>query len=191
MALPHITNSQAGTNRWDPVHNCMFEVYFTVPAAIQTEYGADVALLTEQVQSVEGLDGIDKAPAVVEQKFMGTTRSALAPKVDTTSLDITIKFALNLRNSTDNFVYKLFRAWNQLGYNINNGQTSTKPVYTADWIKLSIANRGNNIIRNILLKDVMLTSLSGATGTLDYSTTDPMELTVGFRTDHWDDLDAI
>ena len=29
--MPHITNSQAGTNLYDPVHKSIFEVYFTLP----------------------------------------------------------------------------------------------------------------------------------------------------------------
>lgn len=191
MALPHITNSQAGMNRWDPVHKCMFEVYFTIPAAMQTEYGADVAVLTEQVQKIGGLDNIDISPETVEQKFMGTTRSYLKPKVSSTSLDISVELALNLRNGTDNFVYKLFRAWNQLGYNINNGQTTNKPGYTADWIKISIAARDNTVIREIVLKDVMLTKLEGNTNEYSYEDTEPAVLTLNFRTDRWSDTDAI
>lgn len=185
MALPHIVNSKAGVNRWDPMHNCMFEVYFTVPAPLATEFGADEALLTEQVQKISGLDNIDAAPEVVTQKFMGTTRSYLKPKLGDTSLEFEIDLALNLRNGNDNFVYKLFKAWNKLGYDITTGATTLKNDYVADWIKVSIANRANDIIREIVLKDVMLTGVSGATGEFNYDGGDPMQLTVKFKTDWW------
>ena len=59
MSLPHITNSEAGRNLYDPYHNCLFEVYFTLPAAIRAQFGQDEALLTEHVVKIDGF--IEKA----------------------------------------------------------------------------------------------------------------------------------
>ena len=57
MALPHIQNSQAGRNLYDPVHQNIFEVYFTIPEALRARFGKDEALLTEHVLKIGGLLG--------------------------------------------------------------------------------------------------------------------------------------
>jgi hypothetical protein len=186
--LPHIKNSTAGVNRMDPVYQNLFEVYFTIPEALQSQFGSDVAVLTEQVQSIGGLATLDKGPEAGQvQKFMGTDRTYLNSKLDTTSHDLTVKLALNLRNGTDNFVYNLFRAWNNLGYNKATGETTLKTGYVADWMKVVIANRGGDIYRQIIFKDVFING--GLTGfdELNYETADVLILEVKFKSDWADD----
>lgn len=185
--LPHIKNSQAGVNRQDPVYQNLFEVYFTIPQALQEQFGGDVAVLTEQVQSIGGLVTLDKGPDTVEQKFMGTTRTYLQSKYDTTSHDLSVKLALNLRNGTDNYIYNLFRAWNNLCYNKYTGETTLKVGYCADWLKVVIANRGGDIFREIVFKDVIM--YGGITGIeeLNYETTDLVTIEVKFKSDWADD----
>jgi hypothetical protein len=185
--LPHIRNSQAGVNRMEPLYNNMFEVYFTIPAALQAQYGSDVAVLTEQVQSIEGLGSLDKSPETVEQKFMGTTRTYLKSKLDTTSHELTIKLALNLRKGTDNFVRKLFRAWRDLCYNPATGETSLKVEYVADWLKVVIANRAGDIYRDILYKDVILAGPLEGLNALDYTNEEIQDITVKLRSDWAED----
>lgn len=188
MALPHIKNSQAGVNLYDPVNKSIFEVYFTLPEAIRAEFGKDEVLLTEHVQKVGGLDALYKAPDADTQKFMGTSRSFLKPTVGDTFADIEIEFSLNLRNGTDNYILKLFRAWAALGYDINTGKRSLKKDYCAQWLKVSIANREGDIYQEIVFKDVMINGpLSGGISDLEYSADDALNLTVKFRSDWWDD----
>jgi hypothetical protein len=188
MALPHIKNSQAGVNLYDPVNKSIFEVYFTLPEAIRAEFGKDEVLLTEHVQKVSGLDALYKAPDADTQKFMGTSRSFLKPTVGDTFADIEIEFSLNLRNGTDNYILKLFRAWAALGYDINTGKRSLKKDYCAQWLKVSIANREGDIYQEIVFKDVMINGpLSGGISDLEYSADDALALTVKFRSDWWDD----
>ena len=188
--LPHIKNSKAGVNKQDPVYQNMFEVYFTIPAALQAQFGNDVAVLTEQVQSVEGLGTLDKGPDVTTQKFMGTTRTYLNSKMDTTSHELTVKIALNLRDGTDNYIYKLLKAWNNLGYNHDTGETTLKVGYTADWFKVVIANRAGDIYREILYKDIMMSGGFEAYNQLDYGNNDLVEASVKFVSDWADDKDA-
>lgn len=190
MALPHISNSAAGVNNYDAVFGNIFEVFFTLPAALKEKFGADEALLTEHVLSVGGLGTLDKGPGVVEQKYMGTTRSFLAPKLDTTSHDLEIKLSLNLRNKVDNYIYKIFKAWNKLGYDLSTGATTIKPDYVCDWLKVSIGNRAGDIYREILYHNLILVDGINAFDTLEYNTGEPIELTVKFRSDWGDDTDA-
>lgn len=188
MALPHIKNSQAGINLYDPVNKSIFEVYFTIPEAIRAEFGKDEVLLTEHVQKISGLDALYKAPEADVQKFMGTSRSYLKPTVGDTHADLEVEFSLNLRNGTDNYILKLFRAWAALGYDINTGKRSLKKDYCAQWLKVSVANREGDIFQEIVFKDVMINGpLSGGISDLEYAADDALNLTVKFRSDWWDD----
>lgn len=190
--LPHIQNSQAGRDKYDVLYKNIFEVYFTLPEALRAEFGQDEALLTEHVLSISGLGALDKAPGTVEQKFMGTTRTFLAGGIeDGTSAEITVKLSLNLRNGLDNYIYKLFKRWNQLNYNIQSGEKSLKKDYTADWLKVSVANRAGDIYKEVVFKDVIMFGGFNLTDDLSYSETGIIdELEIKFKSDWWTDVDA-
>lgn len=185
MALPHITNSEAGRNLYDPVNNCIFEVYFTIPDALRADFGQDEAILSEHVLKVSGLDALDRGPDTSPQKYQGTTRTFVNPKIDDTSAEIKIDFSLNLRNGTDNYIYKLFKGWKNLNYDLETGTIVKKADYVADWMRVCVANRSGDIIREIVFKDVMLKGSLEGMGDLDYSNNEPVTLSVTFVSDWW------
>ena len=186
LTLPHIKNMAAGINKWDPVHKSIFEVHFTLPDAIAGEFTEDTALLTTQVFSVSGLDALQKTTTAGEQKFYGVTVSFLNPTVDTTAADLTIVFNLNLRNVTDNYVLKLFRAWSKLSYDLSDGTRGIKTDYISDNLRIAEANRNGEVWRSYVFHHVMLTGVTGLEG-LDYTANDAVQLTCTFRADFWDD----
>lgn len=190
MPLPHITNSQAGINRYDPVHNNIFEVYFTLPEPLRAEFAKDEMLLTEHVLKVGGLDALNKAPETGTQKFMGTDRSYINPRIDGTRAEIEVEFSLNLRNRTDNYILKLFKAWSRLGYDITTGERHLKMDYCADWMRIVEANRAGDIYHDVVFKDVMIGGPIGGLADLDYESTDAQTITVKFVSDWWDDVNA-
>lgn len=190
MALPHIQNSAAGRNKWDPVFNAIYEQIIVVPEAIKDQFGKDEFLITEHLQTVNGLDALLKAPETVTQKFMGTTRTYIAPTIDDTSASITCEYSLNLRNRIDNYVLKFFKAWSKLGYDISNGVRNLKIDYCAPWMQFNVANQAGDIHRQVILKDVMMGGPITGLDTLDYTSNDPQQITVTFVSDWWDDLDA-
>ena len=184
MPLPHITNSAAGVNRWEPIYKNLYEVYFTLPAALQEKFQKDTMLLTEHVQKVSGLGTLDAAPEFTQQSFMGSDRSYLQSKLGQTYHDVTVEFALNLREAKDNFIYKLFKEWNALGYDIRTGERALKKDYVAEWLKIVIANREGDVYREIIFHDVMMRMDNNGQQDLDYSTGEAGDnLTVVFRSD--------
>lgn len=190
MPLPHIRNSVAGNNRQDPVYSNIFEVYFTLPSALQNEFGNDIAVLTEQVKSIEGLESLDRGPSTSTQTFMGSTRTFLNSRLDSTSHELTVTVQLNLREGTDNYIYKLLKAWNSLGYNLSTGETTLKKDYVADWLKVSIGNRAGDIIREIIFKDVMISEGITGFGSLDYTQNNIVELSIKFISDWAEETNA-
>ena len=189
--LPHITNSTAGRNRMEPVNVNIFEVTFTIPAALQNSTTPDdIVVLTEQVTKISGLGTLDKGPDVQTQKFMGTTITYLNNKLDSTSHELKVSMNLNLRNATDNFVYKIFKAWNHLGYNIEDGSTALKNDYVAEYLKVKIANRAQDVYREIIFKDVMLANGFTMQDELNYETNDLAQLELTFKSDWATEINA-
>lgn len=184
--LPHIKNISAGINKWDPVHKSIFEVYFTLPTAIQSEFKDEEIILTEQVTSVSGLDVLQKTTPAGEQKFFGVTVSFLNPILDQTAADLTITFNLNLRNVTDNFVLKIFKAWENLSYDLSDGTRTIKQDYISENMRISEANRNGEVWRAYVFHHIMLTGVTGLED-LDYSSNDVRTLQCTFRSDYWDD----
>ena len=189
--LPHITNSKAGVNKWDPVHKNLFEVYFTLPEALRSQFAQDEAILTEHVLKVDGLANLNKVPAVSQQRFMGTDRSYIQSGLDQTRVEFTIEFNLNLRNGIDNYIYKLLKAWGKLGYDISTGEKVLKKDYCADWMRIVVANRVGDIYQDIVLKDVMMNKgPEDAASGFDYESRETFNVTVGFVSDWWDETNA-
>jgi hypothetical protein len=186
LHLPHIKNMESGINKYDPVHKSIFEVYFTLPTIIQTEFKKTELLLTEQVTNVSGLDVLQKTTPQGEQKFYGVTVSFLNPVLDSTAADLTITFNLNLRKVTDNFVLKVFRAWENISYDLSDGTRGIKTDYISDDLRIAEANRNGEIWRSYVFHHVMLTGVTGLED-LDYSSSDPRTLQCTFRCDYWDD----
>lgn len=189
---PHIKNSNAGVNREDPVYQNIFEVYFTLPAALQGvgSFSTDINYLSQQVLKVSGLGTLDKGVAAGQQKFMGTDRSYLQAKPDGTHHELEIEVTLNMRNRTDNYIYKLLKAWNKLGYDLSTGETTLKQDYVADWFKVVIGNRAGDIYREIIFKDVMLVDGLKGFEELNYETQDHVNMTFTLVSDWADDTDA-
>lgn len=188
--LPHIQNSAAGVNKWEVVNQDMFEVTWTLPAPLQAEFGTDAAILTQQVTKINGLGSLDKGPDVQTQKFMGSTRTYLKDKLDDTSHELKVTVALNLRNAVDNFIYKIFKAWNHLGYNIEDGTTALKVDYTADWLRVQIANRAQDVYREIIFKDVIMKTGFTFQDELAYDSNDPVEIELTFVSDWAKEINA-
>ncbi len=184
--LPHILNVESGRMKYDPNHKSIFEVYFTLPAAIQSQFKTEELLLTEQVTNVAGLDVLQKTTPASNQNFYGVTVSYLNPVLDTTAADITITFNLNLRNVTDNFVLKVFRAWENISYNLADGTRSIKTGYITDNLRIAEANRNGDIWRSYIFHHVMLTGVTNIDD-LDIMSNDARQLVCTFRCDYWED----
>lgn len=185
--LPHVQKVRAGNQRWDPMHNSIFEVTFTPPGALEDDplfTQEELFILSQQVVSVSGLDALQKIAAAGSQKFIGADVSFLNPVLDNTYADLTITFNLNLRNVTDAYVLALFKKWGQLSYNIGSGERALKKDYMCEEMIISEANRDGTVWRRITFKDVFITGMSNL-DTLDYTSNEARTLQVTFRSDYW------
>lgn len=190
MSLPHIKNSKAGINREEPIYQNLFEVYFSIPEALQAMTGAeDVNVLTEQVQKISGMDTLTKLPDIKEQSYMGATRSYAGAKLDNTAHDLSLDLNLNMRKGTDNYIFKLFKNWSNLIYNKNTGERTIKDDHVADFLRVVLFNKAGDIYRDVTYHDIILKNVTGLDD-YSYDGDDLKSITVEFRSDWADDLDA-
>ncbi len=186
---PHITHTKSGNNYHDPMGSAVFEVQFTLPRQLQQQFKEDEITLTEQVTTVDGLDVLQKTVAEGQQKFMGVTSTFLNPMVDDTSAKLTITFNLNIRNASDAWVLKIFKAWEKLGYDLSDGTRTLMADYVADNLRINEGNRDGTIWRSYVFHKIMITSVTGA-NTLDYNDNEARKLTVEFVSD-WGEEDLM
>lgn len=185
--LPHITNVQAGMDRWDPMHESIFEIDFTVPYVMQGEYNTDeMLILSQQVLSVNGLDQLNKTITLYKQKYLGVDVAFFNPILDDTSVDFSITFNLNLRNQIDAYVFKLFKQWLNLIYNMSTGVIPLIAQARSESLKILEANRDGTVWRQVVIKNVIITGIKGM-DKLEYSSSEPRTLEVSFHGDFWDE----
>lgn len=186
---PHIQAIEAGRDLHDPVHNSIFEVTFELPSAVTTAGfdGTYLTLLQEHVTEVSGLDALQKTPSAGSQKFMGVDVSYLNPYLDNTYADITITFNLNLRENTDNYILKVFKAWATLCYDLHGHVArGLKADYVCPRLVIDVANRDGSVWKNVKFWNVFITGITGL-DTLSYGNNDAAQLQVTFRADYWDE----
>ena len=184
--LPHITNVQAGINRWDPMYSAIFEVYFDLPTAIASQFAEDAQILTEQVTQVSGLDALQKTTEAGSQKFLGVDVSYLNPTLDSTFAEITIDLNLNIRNASDAYVLKVFKAWNKLNYDLSDGTRTLTADYCAENLRVAEANRDGTVWRSFIFHKVMLTGVTGL-DSLNYTENGARVLQIKLRADYWEE----
>ena len=184
--LPHITNVQAGINRWDPMYSAIFEVYFELPTAIASQFAEDAQILTEQVTQVSGLDALQKTTEAGSQKFLGVDVSYLNPTLDSTFAEITIDLNLNIRNASDAYVLKVFKAWNKLNYDMSDGTRTLMADYCAENLRVAEANRDGTVWRSFIFHKVMLTGVTGL-DSLNYTENGARVLQIKLRADYWEE----
>ena len=185
--LPHIMNTKAGIDRQDPMHSAIFEVYFQLPLALKSIFGSeDEHTITEQVTDVDGLDQLQKVVGAGSQKFFGVDVSFLNPTMEQTFCEFTVNFNLNIRNHTDAWLLKIFKAWGNLGYNLQDGTRTLMTDYVSESVRVAEANRNGEIWRSYVFHKVMVVNVTGLPS-LNYTENEPRKLSVTFRADYWDE----
>ena len=118
MALPHYSEDQTSKKgkNFEPVQANLFEVTILPPDGV-----AGQEMLLQHVNTISGLAALHKDIAPVEQKYKFATRS-YAGMIDSTSLDITVNFSLNLNDSNQAYLYKTLRQWYRAQYNPETGE---------------------------------------------------------------------
>ena len=98
--------------------------------------------------------------------------------------DITVELNLNLRNVTDAYVFRVFKEWQKINYDLKTGARVLMKDYIAPYLLVKEANRDGTVWREVKFQKVMMTSVTGLDG-LDYTNNEARKLSVKFRSDIW------
>jgi len=193
--LPHIRNSRAGVDKEEPVFGNCFECYFELPKMVTNKMALsanDLLVLTQQVTKVTLEKETDLGPKAVDQSYKFAHRKYAAPMVEETAAKIEIELNLNLRKAVDNYVWKIFREWNNLVYNSLTGEMFLKEDYAADSLKIIEHNRRGDIFRERIFKNVWPEDgIKGFGKELEYNGDGaPVIITLSFWADYWDEIVA-
>lgn len=187
QGLAHYRNSTISMNKYEPIYLNLFEVSVVLPQMIA---GSNSALLMEEVIKVSGLD-VDKVPpGGITQTYKGADRVFANARPDSTTVDISLDFNVNLDDSNSAFAYKTLRAWCDLVWDPLTGAMQLKKDYTGGPMTISVYNRRGDVHRQYRFPVVFPTTNLTAVD-LDYIGGGATAYTVsGFvlHSDFWDDI---
>ena len=185
MGLSHYKNSKASMKNFEPVFLNSFEVTLVPPTGIDAGTGNNGQnLLLEHVKKVSGLE-LDKNPGTVDQYYKFAKRRYAGAKPESTTLDITIDFEVNLSDANSMYTFKTLRQWSDLIYNPMTGAMGLKNDYVGSGL-ITIFNKAGDIFRKVRLP-VMWPMSAINPMELDYSSTEVYMLSLTFAADYWED----
>ena len=186
MALSHYKNSHAAVNKWEVVNPSLFEVTILPPTFPSGGDDSATTLMLEHVRNISGLDGLNPSVGTAVQKFKYAERH-YAGGPETTHLDLSITFSLNLNDANENYIYTILRKWRDIIYNPANGAMGLKKQYCGQMIIVEY-NRDGSIWRKITCSDIFPAEQMTGMGERSYdSPNEANELTANFICDVWEE----
>jgi len=177
--LPHYLNSKASTKWYEPYYNSLFEVNILPPNSV-----SGGSILLEHVTKVSGLN-LDKGQAPIEQKYKFATRSYAAGIPESTTVDLTVGFTLNLNDANELYVYKTLRDWWRIAYNPLTGEQGLKKDYIGTVVVTNFNRKGDIFWQRTFHDCIPSGTLPELAG--DYTSTDAASMDVVWRSDWWEE----
>lgn len=143
LGLSHFRNSRVATSLWEPIYQNLFTVQLVPPRGLEDQSEERVNIILEGVKSVSGIAS-SKESGVVEQTYKFATRSFANARPASTTMDLTINFALNLsydNGTPENYTYKFLRQWVDLVYDPLTGRQGLKKDYVCPSLCISVQDR--------------------------------------------------
>jgi hypothetical protein len=182
--FPHVVQSTAAVNRYEPVVPSNFNAQFILEGYLKEKLG-DYSFLKEYVKAVNGLF-VEYAGNTIEAGYK-TTKFRYDSNDKQTYYEIEVQFWNFLDNDSKQYVYNALVAWSRIKYNPLTGEKTMKRDYADASIVAEKFNRDGTIFWRRIAHNVFPSSDIGDQGA-DYSSHDPVELTVTFNADYVSDV---
>lgn len=184
VAFPHVTNSTAGVNRYEPVVASNFNCHFVLLGTLAERLG-DYSFLREYVKSVSGLF-IEYAGNTIEGGYK-TVKFRYDSNEKQTFFDIDVAFFNFLDNESKQFVYNSLVAWSRVKYNPLTGEKTLKKDYANACLVVEKYNRDGTIYFRRMAHNVFpMNDFPDQMN--DYTSHDMQELNVIFNADYVTDV---
>lgn len=183
-SFPHITNSTAAVNKYEPVVGSSFNAHFVTMGKLKDKIG-DLSRLREYVKSVSGLF-IEKSANTVEAGYK-TAKFRYDSNEKETFYDVEVSFFNFLDNDSRMLVYNDLVLWSRFKYNPLTGEKTLKKDYADATLVVEKYNRDGSIYWRRMGHGVFpMSDLPDQIA--DYTSHDMQELTITFNVDYVSDV---
>lgn len=183
-AFPHVTQSTAAVNKYEPVVASNFNCQFVLMGQLKEKLG-DYSFLREYVKNVSGLF-VEYAGNTIEGGYK-TTKFRYDSNDKQTYYDISVSFFNFLDNESKQFVYNSLVAWSRVKYNPMTGEKTLKNVYADACIVVEKYNRDGTVYWRRMAHNVFpMNDFDDQNN--DYTSHDMQDLTVQFNADYVSDV---
>lgn len=183
-AFPHVTQSTAAVNKYEPVVPSNFNAQFVLMGKLKERLG-DYSFLREYVKNVSGLF-VEYAGNTIEGGYK-TTKFRYDSNDKQTYYDISVSFFNFLDNDSKMFVYNSLVAWSRVKYNPLTGEKTLKDVYANACIVVEKYNRDGTVYWRRMAHNVFpMNDFDDQNN--DYTQHDMSDLTVQFNADYVSDV---
>jgi hypothetical protein len=184
IAFPHVTQSTAAVNKYEPVVGSNFNAMFVLMGELKDRLG-DYSFLSEYVKNVSGLF-IEYAGNTIEGGYK-TTKFRYDSNDKQTYYDVNVGFFNFLDNDSRQFVYNSMVAWSRVKYNPMTGEKTLKDVYANACIVVEKFNRDGTVYWRRMGHNLFPTNDFDDQNN-DYTSHDMMDLTIQFNADFVSDV---
>lgn len=184
-AFPHVTQSTAQVNKYEPVVASNFNAMFVLMGELKNRLG-DYSFLSEYIKSVEGLF-VEYGGANVIDGGYKTTTFRYDSNEKQTYYEVTVNFFNFLDKESKQFVYNSLVAWSRVKYNPMTGEKTLKSVYADAAIVAEKFNRDGTVYWRRMGHNIFPMQDFEDQGT-DYTSHDMTELAVQFNADYVSDV---
>ena len=184
VSFPHVTNSVAGVNRYEPVVASNFNCHFVLMGKLKEKLG-DYTWLREYVKSVNGLF-VEYAGNTIEGGFK-TVKFRYDSNEKQTYYDVEISFFNFLDNESRMLVYNALVNWSRFKYNPLTGEKTLKKDYADAAIIVERYNRDGTVYWRRMAHNVFpLNDIADLQN--DFTSHEMQELVVTFNADYVSDV---
>jgi len=186
FGLGHFRNSRASQELYEPVYLNLFTVQIELPTGVGST-PENTNLTLENVQKISGLVSHKMPTSLISQYYKWAVRRYAGAKPESTSMDITIDFEVNVDRTPSAYVLKTLRKWCDLVYDPLTGRTGLKADYVAPWMLITMYDRAARPFWQWRCYNVFpMTALPAAE--LGYQATDNYKIAgFGIACDFWDE----
>jgi hypothetical protein len=183
-SFPHIANSTAGANKYEPVIASNFNAHFVLMGELKAKLG-DYSFLREYVKSVTGLF-IEYAGNTIEAGYK-TVKFRYDSNEKQTFFDVEVAFFNFLDEESRMFIYNALVAWSRFKYNPLTGEKTLKKDYADAALVVEKFNRDGSIYWRRMAHHLFPMN-DFPDQIADYTAHDMQELTVTFNADYVSDI---
>ena len=191
FGLSHFRSSRAAQALYEPIYQNLFTIQIQLPVGVGSS-DENTNLILENVRNIGGLQSHSFPTTPLDQKYKWASRRFAGAKPDTTTMDLTITFEVNLQNEDEGgnpsaYVLKTLRKWSDLVYDPLTGRTGLKEDYVSPYTIITLYDRAAKPFWQWKLYYAFPTTQITAPG-LDYDSEDLYKITDwGLACDYWDE----